>query len=224
MILISVAGASAVASANNTCVYNDGYRDFYVKKLAAADIIIIAGTVRDRYLSSTWKQFFDRSFFKGHTPGLEGKQIGFVIAGPLQQLPYLKEGLMAWADNGGCNAMFVTDEGMESDKLDGLLDATAARLVRSAEAGYIPPHTFYAVGGHKIFRDSIYGDMRLAFQADYRYYKEHGLFDFPQKDFRTRMFNLVLVPLLMIPGIRKKAFSDMKPHMIKPFEPLLRGT
>jgi len=46
-----------------------------------ADIIIMAGSVHDRYLSATWKQFFDRSFFKGHTPGLDGKQIGFVIAG-----------------------------------------------------------------------------------------------------------------------------------------------
>ena len=76
---------------DNTCVYTDGYVDFYNNKLVPADIIIMAGSVRDRYLSSTWKQFFDRSFFKGHTPGLKGKQIGFVIAGPLHQVPALKE-------------------------------------------------------------------------------------------------------------------------------------
>jgi multimeric flavodoxin WrbA len=211
-----------LCSFNNTCVYTDGFRDFYTKTLQAADIIIMAGTVHDRYLSSTWKQFFDRSFFKGHTPGLKGKQIGIVIEGPLRQLPYLKEALSAWADNGRCHALFVTDECGESGQLDALLDGTAARLVQGAVAGYIPPHTFYAVGGHKIFRDSVYGHMRFPFLADYRYYKEHGLFDFPQKDISTRLFSGVMVLLMKIPGFQKKFMSDLKPHMIQPFESVLR--
>jgi hypothetical protein len=207
---------------DNTCVYTDGYVDFYKNKLVPADIIIMAGSVHDRYLSSTWKQFFDRSFFKGHTPGLTGKQVGFVIAGPLHQIPNLKVVLTAWADNGGCHAQFVTDEVPGSGELDALLDAMAARLMQAAETGYIPPHTFYAVGGHKIFRDSIYGGMKFVFQADYRYYTEHGLFDFPQPDLKTRLFNAILVPLTRIPGFRKKVFADMKHHMVEPFGPVLR--
>ena len=67
---------------DNTCIYNDGYVDFFKSKLVPADIIIMAGSVPDRYLSSTWKQFFDRSFFNGHTPSLKGKQIGFVMQVP----------------------------------------------------------------------------------------------------------------------------------------------
>jgi len=208
---------------DNTCVYTDGYVDFFKNKLVPADIIIMAGSVHDRYLSSAWKQFFDRSFFKGHTPGLNGKQIGFVIAGPLHQIPSLKEVLTAWADNGGCHAHFVTDEVPGSEKLDALLDAMATRLVQAAETSYIPPHTFYAVGGHKIFRDNIYGGMRFAFQADYRYYVEHGMFDFPQADLKVRILNVFLVPLTRIPGFRKKVFADMKYHMIEPFEPVLRN-
>ena len=208
---------------DNTCVYSDGYVDFFKNKLVPADIIIIAGPVHDRYLSSAWKQFFDRSFFKGHTPGLEGKQIGFVIAGPLHQIPHLKETLTAWADNGGCHAQFVTDEVLNSGELDALLDAMAACLVQCAEAGYIPPRTFYAIGGHKIFRDSIYGGMRLAFQADYRYYREHGMFDFPQADLKTRLLNAIFIPLTRIPSFRKKVFADLKHHMIEPFEPVLRN-
>jgi multimeric flavodoxin WrbA len=207
---------------DNTCVYTDGYVDFYKNRLVPADIIFMAGTVHDRYLSSAWKQFFDRSFFKGHTPGLKGKQIGFVIAGPLRQIPNLKEALTAWADNGGCHARFVTDEVMSSGELDALLDTLAAHLVQAAETGYIPPQTFYAVGGHKIFRDSIYGRMRFPFQADYRYYVEHGLFDFPRSDIKTRLFNAIIIPLTGIPGFRKKVFADMKRHMIEPFKPVLR--
>ncbi|MGA9403858.1 MAG: NAD(P)H-dependent oxidoreductase [Methanoregula sp.] len=208
---------------DNTCVYTDGYIDFFRNKLLPADIIIMAGSVHDRYLSSTWKQFFDRSFFRGHIPNFKGKQIGFVIAGPLHQVPALKEALTAWADNGGCNTQFVTDEVSGSGELDLLLDAMAARLLQCAEAGYIPPHTFYAVGGHKIFRDNIYGGMRIAFQADYRYYKEHGMFDFPQADLKTRLFNALLIPLLRIPGFRKKVFADMKYHMVQPFESVLKS-
>lgn len=207
---------------DNTCVYTDGYTGFYKNRLVPADIIIMAGSVHDRYLSSAWKQFFDRSFFKGHTPGLKGKQIGFIIAGPLHQISCLKEALAAWADNGGCHAHFVTDEVQESGELDALLDTMAGRLVQGAETGYIPPHTFYAVGGHKIFRDNIYGGMRFVFQADYWYYCEHGMFDFPQADLKTRLLNAVLIPLTKIAGFRKKVFGDMKHHMIEPFGPVLK--
>jgi multimeric flavodoxin WrbA len=206
---------------NNTCVYTDGYVDFYTNRLVPADIIIMAGSVHDRYLSSAWKQFFDRSFFKGHTPGLLGKQIGFVIAGPLCQIPCLKEALVAWADNGGCHAQFVSDEVKESGDLDALLDSLAGRLVQGAATGYIPPQTFYAVGGHKIFRDAVYGRMRFVFQADYRYYCEHGMFDFPQADLKTRCMNVILMQLTKVAGFRKKVLGDMKHHMIEPFAPVL---
>lgn len=208
---------------DNTCVYTDGYVDFFQNRLAPADILIMAGSVHDRYLSSAWKQFFDRSFFKGHTPGLEGKQIGFVIAGPLRQIPCLKEVLLAWTDNGGCHAHFVTDEVRDSGNLDALLDTFAGRLVRDADAGYIPPHTFYAVGGHKVFRDAIYAGMRFVFQADYRYYREHGMFDFPQADLKTRCRNAVFMALTRFPGFRKKVFGDMKHHMTEPFRPVLEN-
>jgi multimeric flavodoxin WrbA len=208
---------------DNTCVYTDGYIDLYKNRLVPADIIILAGSVHDRYLSSAWKQFFDRSFFKGHTPALNGKQIGFVIAGPVSQIPCLKEALAAWADNGGCHAHLVTDEVQDAGELDALLDTMAGRLMRGAETGYIPPHTFYAIGGYKIFRDNIYAGMRFVFQADYRYYGEHGMFDFPRADLKTRLLNAVLIPLTKIPGFRKKVFADMKHHMIEPFGPVLRN-
>ncbi len=209
---------------DNTCVYADGYEEFYTRRLASADIIIMAGSVRDRYLSSKWKEFFDRSFFKGHIPGLAGRQIGFVISGPLGELPHLKEALSAWADNGGCHALFLTDEVGSSAELDLLLDAMARRLAACSAAGYIPPHTFYAVGGHKIFRDGIYGGMRIAFQADYRYYREHGLFDFPGRDLGVRAFNALFTPLTRIPAFRRRILSDLRHRMVRPFGPVLGST
>jgi hypothetical protein len=49
------------------------------------------------------------------------------------------------------------------------------------------------------------------------------MFDFPQSDLKTRLFNAILIPLTRIPGFRKKVFADMKRHMIEPFEPVLRN-
>jgi hypothetical protein len=75
----------------------------------------------------------------------------------------------------------------------------------------------------KIFRDSVYGPMRIAFPADYAFYKRHGLFDSPHKDTRMRGFNAVMVPRTKISSSKKKVFSYMKDQMIKPFEKVLNN-
>jgi multimeric flavodoxin WrbA len=78
---------------NNECAYTgkDGYIDFYNGKLKTAGIIMFAGSIRDRYLSSNWKLFFNRSFFNAHTPSLVGKQFGFIVCRPLSQVPNLRQ-------------------------------------------------------------------------------------------------------------------------------------
>jgi len=134
----------------------------------------------------------------------------------------LREILTGWADNGRCNVLFVSDDVSDSGELDAFIDSMAARLIRGAHRNYIPPRTFYSVGGHKIFRDAISGRMRLVFQADYRYYSEHGLLDFPDGDIWMRLENAILVPLTRIPGFRKKVFANLKHHMIEPFKQVLR--
>jgi hypothetical protein len=207
---------------DNACVYTDGFVEFFKTKLVPADVVVVAGAVRDRFLSSKWKQFFDRSFFNGHIPSLKGKQLGFLVAGPLGQLPHLKVGLTAWADFGECHAHFLTDEVEDPAVLDALLGALAQRLARCAEASYLPPRTFYAVGGHKVLRDALYGGLRVAFPADRRYYRAHGRFDFPQRDYRTRLTNALLAPLTWVPALRRRLFAELKKKMVEPFEAVLR--
>ncbi len=55
---------------DNTCAYEgkDGFMEFFNTKVKSADVLVLAGTVQDRYLSSRWKLYFDRSFFNGHAP------------------------------------------------------------------------------------------------------------------------------------------------------------
>ena len=61
----------------------------------------------------------------------------------------------------------------------------------------------------------------LVFQADYQYYKSHGIFDSAQVYLKTRLGNAVLIPLTRIPGFRKSVFADMKHHMVAPFKAVL---
>jgi len=206
---------------NNVCEYEDkdGFINFYNEKVKKADIIVFAGAVHDRYLSSRWKMYFDRSFFNTHMPTLAGKQIAFVISGPLGQIPNLRQMLEAYGEFQESNlAGIVTDESQDPAQIDALLAELAGTVVRPAVQDYTPPMTFLGVGGRKIFRDEVYGTLRFVFQADHRYYKKHGLYDFPQKDFKTRRMNALMMPLTKIPPVRKKFLKILKEQMVKPIK------
>jgi multimeric flavodoxin WrbA len=208
---------------DNQCAYvgKDGFIDFYNTKLKPADILVFAGTIKDRYLSSLWKTFFDRSFFNTHAPSLIGKQFGFIISGPLSQIPNLQEILEGWIQMQRSNLVgFVTDEGGD---IDGLLHDLARRLVRFADSAYIKPQTFLGVGGIKIFRDDVWGRLRIPFQADHRTYKRLGIYDFPQKDVRVRLLNALIVPLFRIPKVREEFTKNIKEGMIQPYQRVLQA-
>jgi multimeric flavodoxin WrbA len=189
---------------DNICVYKDGFTEFFNSKLRPNDIIIFAGTVTDRYLSSKWKQFSDRAFFKGHTPSFPGAQQGFIISGPVSQIPNLREVLQASAEMGQANFSLISDESGVSGYIDELIQEFARSLVRYAEAGYVRSPTYLAIGGRKIFRDSVYGKLRFVFLADHVYYKKHGYYDFPQKDYWTRCLNAVMCALMKIPAFKSE--------------------
>lgn len=209
---------------DNQCIYEgkDDYIDFYNTKVRTADILVWAGTIKDRYLSAKWKTFFDRSFFNGHSPSLIGKQIGFIISGPLRQIPNLRQILEAYIEIQHANpAGFVTDEDGDSAKIDSLLQAMGKRLVQFADNDYIRPHTFLGVGGKKLFRDEIWGRLRFPFRADHLAYKKLGVYNFPQKEYRTRIQNAILLLLSKLPAFRKEVNKRMKKEMIKPLQKLL---
>ena len=206
---------------DNKCDYEgkDGYIDFYNGKVKKADIIVFAGAIHDRYLSSRWKMYFDRSFFNTHMPTLCGKQIAFLISGPLGQISNLRQILTAYGEFQEANLVgIVTDEPADSGEIDQLLHELAGALVKSAVAGYLHATTFFGAGGRKIFRDEVYGMLRFTFQADYRYYKKHGYFDFPQKNYKVRRLNAMMMLLTRIPQFRKKFLKILKEQMVKPIK------
>ncbi len=196
---------------DNKCIQKDGFTDFYNNRVRTADIIIFAGEVKGRYLSSKWKEFYDRAYFWNHTPSLRGKQLGYIISGPLSQNSNLIQILEAssTARQDANHAGIVTDECGDSAELDSQLQSFAERLVSDSEKGYVKPQDFLGVGGQKIFRDDIWGPLRMIWQADHRYYKKHGKYDFPQKDLKFRVFNPIMLALTKIPGFRKKFYRNI---------------
>ena len=194
------------------CVYQDGFASFYNQRVRTADMIVFAGTIKGRYLSSMWKTFYDRAYFWNHTPSLAGKQLGYIISGPLRQNSNLIQILEAssTARQYANHVDIITDECEDSVEIDALLQSFAQHFVDCAEKRYLKPQNFLAVGGHKVFRDDIWGRLRPLWQADFRYFKKHGLFDFPHKDYKIRMLTPILMLLTRIPAIRKKYYANVK--------------
>ena len=212
---------------DNVCAYEgkDGFIDFFNTKIKTADILFFAGAIHDRYLSSLWKCYFDRHFFNGHTPVLLNKQIGFVISGPFSQIYNLREIFEAYVEMQHASLVgFVSDDMGSSAEINIALQNMASRSVAQSKLGYIPPPTFYQVAGNKVFRDAIWGRLRMVFQADHRYYKEHGFYNFPQRKYKWRIINSLLVLLTKIPAVRREFVKRMKKEMIKPTANALKKT
>ncbi|MHA1382918.1 MAG: NAD(P)H-dependent oxidoreductase [Candidatus Helarchaeota archaeon] len=206
---------------NYECQYmgKDEYMEFYENKVISSDIIIFAGTIKDRYLSSRWKLYFDRSFFKNHSPTLMGKQIGLIISGPLRQISNLRQFFEGYFETQYTNLVdIVTDEYESSDEVDLLLENLAKRLIIFSDKKYIKPMTFMGFAGIKVFRDDIYGRLRFPFIADYKLYKKIGLYNFPKTSFKNKILGF----LSKSKRFRKEVNKRIIPEMIKPLQKELK--
>ncbi len=208
---------------DHKCSYlgKDGFIEFWENIVVTSDILVFAGVIKDRYLSAKWKMALDRAFYMTHTPTLIGKQMGYIISGPLSQIPNLSEMFQGHIELQGSNLVdIITDEFGTSEDIDALLHDFARRLVTFSNSDYIKPLTFLGEGGRKIFRDDIYGRNRFVFMADHEYYEKHGYYDtFPQNDERAKKLNEKLIPLIKIDKIRNK--MNMKQEFLRPFRKVL---
>lgn len=165
--------------AEGECAYKDGYQEFFREKVLTASAFIHAGAIRDRYLSARYKMFLDRSFSNGHRPTTMGKCVGYLISGPLRRLPNLRQILEAQAQVGRMHLVdIVTDEDQNDSGLTERIRLFAEAFERRMQAGWHRPETFLGVGGHKIFRDMVYR-LRAIMVEDDKFYRAHGLYDFP---------------------------------------------
>jgi multimeric flavodoxin WrbA len=204
---------------DNICIYKDGYVDFVNSHMRGQDVTVFASQIKDRFLSARLKMFWDRGFFNGHVPLQTGIQVGFLVSGPLSQIANLQEVMQAMPEMGENNyAGAVADESGSSQIVDSLIDDLARKCVDYSRQKYIRPRTFLGEGGHKIFRDAIWARMRFPFDADYRYYESHGLFDFPQQDERYLEFSTQMIKMIQDPKMKEMVRKMIKTEMIKGYQ------
>ena len=164
------------------CVYKDGFDEFLRTRIQNADAFVYAFTISDHYTHSSFKCFDDRQFCNGHRTVTHGTPIAYLISGDYRYESNLRRMVEARSEVGGNYLCGVaTDEGDTASSIRTL----AGSLALALDKGLTRPMNFYGVGGMKIFRDLIYV-MRGLMKADHKFYKEHGIYDFPQKQKKRR--------------------------------------
>jgi hypothetical protein len=195
------------------CVYKDGFAEAFDERIRTADALVFAGTVRHRYFSATLKAYFDRNFRNGHRPILHGKPMGWLISGPLRQLPNLRQIIEAKAEVQRSPRLgIVTDEYGDSQAITTRIALMADDIERRCDEAWIRPASFLGVGGRKIFRDLMWS-MRGIMRADHAYYSREGLYDFPQKGWRGVLFNWSMAAVMALPRSRRwllRNLADLK--------------
>jgi multimeric flavodoxin WrbA len=203
---------------DNECSWDgrDGYRAFYEAKVKPADVLVFAGTMTDRALSALWKTYFDRSFYNTHIPVYRGKQMAWLVAGPLSANANLRQTMEVYPDFTGANlAGIVTDEG-DGAAIGLALDGLAVRLAGDLAGAYIRPQTFLGYAAMHLFRDDVFRGMRFIFRADHRWYKKHGVYkSLPHRGRVPRILSALLGPVFAIPAVKRVFKGMIKAKMVE---------
>lgn len=195
------------------CIYKDGFDRFLRETIQTADAFVYAFTISDHYTHSSFKCFDDRQFCNGHRTVTHGTPVAYVVSGDYRYESNLRMILEGRSEVGGNTLCGVaTDEGDTAKDIR----AVAENLAFVMEKKVTRPANFYGVGGMKIFRDLIYV-MQGLMKADHRFYKQHGIYDFPQKQ-KKRIWQMRLVGSLMaIPSVQKQAKGKMTEAIVGPY-------
>ena len=200
-------------AADGTCVYHDGFDSWLRETVQSADALVYAFTIRDHSMGYRFKLFDDRQFCNGHRTVTMGKPVGYLVDGDLDAEPNLKLLLEARAEVGGNMPAGFACSGADQDRET---DRLADTLCYAAAEHYMPPANFYGVGGMKIFRDLIW-QMQGLMREDHRFYRKHGLYDFPQKRRGTMLAMYLAGGLMRRPKLRKKLGGKITEAMTRPY-------
>lgn len=200
-------------AADGTCVYRDGFDRFLREQIQTADAIVYAFTVKDHSMGASFKRYDDRQFCNGHRTVTMGMPMGYLIRGDYAAEPNLAAIIEGRCEVGG---NFLCGTACDAEQIRAL----SARLCYALDNAYTRPQNFYGVGGMKIFRDLIYL-MRGLMKADHRFYRKHGIYDFPQKKQGTILKMKLVGSLMTNPRIRAKMGNRMNEGMIAPYKKVI---
>ena len=199
------------------CVHKDGFDEILRQELQTAEAMVYAFTIRDHSMGAAFKLYDDRQFCNGHRTVTMGMPIGYLISGNYQQeinLQMIIEGRAQVGSN------FLAGIATDEQNPDLEIDHLAASLDYALKHSYVPPQNFFGIGGMKIFRDLIWL-MQGMMQADHKFYKAHGQYDFPQKKW-PRMLAMYLVgAMIAAPKLKSKIGNKMNEGMLAPYKKLL---
>ena len=201
------------------CVHKDGFDEYLRNQIQTAQSIVYAFTVKDHSMGALFKLYDDRNFCNGHRTVTIGMPVGYLVSGDLSKEENLRTILEARAQVG---SNFLA--GIATDEFDpnGAIDQLASTLNYALEHKYVPPQNFYGIGGMKIFRDLIWL-MQGMMQADHKFYKSHGQYDFPQKKFGMMLKMYLVGALLANEKIKAKMGNKMNEGMLMPYNKLLES-
>ena len=201
------------------CVYKDGFDEYLRNEIQTAEAIVYAFTVKDHSMGSRFKMYDDRNFCNGHRTVTIGMPVGYLISGNYALEHNLRTVVEARAQVGSnFLAGVATDEADPTAAIDNLAD----KLTYALEQKYLPPQNFYGIGGMKIFRDLIW-IMQGMMRADHKFYKSHGQYDFPQKQWPRMVAMYGVGMLLGNPKLKSKMGNKMNEGMLMPYQKALKS-
>ena len=199
------------------CIYKDGFDEYLRNEIQTAQAIVFAFTIRDHSMGARFKMYNDREFCNGHRTVTMGMPFGYLVSGDYSREMNLRTILEARAQVGG---NFLAGVATDERDPDGEIDALAKALTYALEKQYAPPQNFFGVGGMKVFRDLIW-IMQGMMRADHKFYKAHGQYDFPQKQWPTMLKMYLVGALLASPKLKSKMGNAMNEGMIAPYKKVL---
>ena len=199
------------------CVYKDGFDEYLRNTIQTAESIVYAFSIKDHSMGARFKMYDDRNFCNGHRTVTIGMPIGYLISGNYSGESNLQTIVEARAQVG---SNYLAGVATDEENPDTAIDQLAERLQYALEHKYVPPQNFYGIGGMKIFRDLIW-QMQGMMRADHKFYKAHGQYDFPQKQWPKMLAMYGVGMLLSSPKLKAKAGSAMTDGMLRPYNKVL---
>ena len=200
------------------CVYKDGFDEYLRNEIQTAEAIVYAFTVKGHSMGARFKMYDDRNFCNGHRTVTIGMPIGYLISGNYSLEANLQQIVQARAQVGSnFLAGVATDEFDPATAIDNLAD----KLTYALEQKYLPPQNFYGIGGMKVFRDLIW-IMQGMMRADHKFYKSHGQYDFPQKQWPRMLAMYGVGAMLANPKLKSKMGNRMNEGMLMPYQKALK--
>ena len=200
------------------CVHKDNFDEFLRNEIQTADAMVYAFPIRDHSMGALFKMYDDRQFCNGHRTVTIGMPVAYIIRGNLTREENLRT-IIEGRANVGNNIL----SGIATDEYDtdGAIDRLAECLAYSLEHKNVGPQNFLGVGGMKIFRDLIY-QMRGFMRADHKFFKSHGQYDFPQKQWKQSLAMYLVGAMIANPKLHGKINGKMTEGMLMPYKKVLK--